>query len=88
LLKYNEQDNIKVAVFSYLKQENENQKIRLIYSKEDLQILTKSKKCEYISMNNILYINQRKYISKKLKKKFINEFHIESIKEHSKMNKT
>ena len=79
---------LKLADISTILSENEDQRIWNAYSDEDRKLLEDSKKNEYIVRNELLFINNRIYVSKKIRNDLIREYHDESIQEHQSINKT
>ena len=79
---------LKLANISTILLEDENQRIWNAYSDEDRELLEDSKKNEYTVRNELLSINNRTYVSKKIRNDLIREYHDESTQEHQGINKT
>ena len=86
---FKQQDTmLKLANISTISSEDKNQRIWNVYSDEDRELLEDSEKNEYTVRNELLSINNRIYVSKKIRNDFIREYHNESTQEHQDINKT
>ena len=88
LLRKNENTLELISYFTITTKSNDVQRIKKTYSKEDIELLEDSEKNEYFVSNELLTINNRVYVSEKLRNEFIKKHHDELTNEHQEINKT
>ena len=88
LLKKNENIFESISYFTITTNTSDVQRIKKTYSKENLELLEDSEKNDYFVSNELLTINNRVYVSEKLRNEFIKEHHDELTEEHQEINKT